>query len=185
MSRSSLSLGVFAALTAAALLSGCASPDGGSKAASSPSVSGAPAASTPTAAADPASGTPVSESPVAATPDGAGASGADAVAGTPGPEKVRDAFAGLQATLDGSCTPAECDWWISRVDREMRELGEAMRADPKGPGHFPEPLRWIKELDRTLGGDHSARNLRAHEKQLIRTRDRINTWMQDHPDDYR
>ncbi|MFD0393240.1 hypothetical protein ACFQ3Z_15105 [Streptomyces nogalater] len=64
-------------------------------------------------------------------------------------------------------------------------LDAAMKADPKGPGHFPEPLAWIKDLRATLGGDTSTENLEAHRTELIGVRDRINSWMQGHPDDYR
>ncbi|WP_329113762.1 hypothetical protein [Streptomyces sp. NBC_01353] len=60
-----------------------------------------------------------------------------------------------------------------------------MKADPKGPGHFPQPIAWIEELRTTLAGDRSYANLKKHQTLLIGTRDRINTWMQDHPDDYR
>ncbi|WP_308289084.1 hypothetical protein [Streptomyces erythrochromogenes] len=101
------------------------------------------------------------------------------------PEKVRDAFAGLQATLDGSCTPSECAYFLGRVYDELHGLDAAMKADPKGPGHFPEPIALIAKLDAELGGDRSFKNLKAHQTLLIGTRDKINTWMQGHPDDYR
>ncbi|WP_370466635.1 hypothetical protein [Streptomyces sp. PCS3-D2] len=60
-----------------------------------------------------------------------------------------------------------------------------MKADPKGPGHFPEPIALIAKLDAELGGDRTFGNLKAHQTLLIGTRDKINTWMQGHPDDYR
>ncbi|MFE9257583.1 hypothetical protein [Streptomyces sp. NPDC006879] len=100
-------------------------------------------------------------------------------------ELVRDAFATLQATLGESCTPGNCEYFLGRVYRELDELGAAMKADPKGPGHFPEPLAWIADLKEALGGDRSFDNLKKHQEELIGTRDKINTWMQDHPDDYR
>ncbi|MEU7563308.1 hypothetical protein [Streptomyces eurythermus] len=56
-----------------------------------------------------------------------------APAASPGPERVRDAFAGLQATLD----------------------------------------------------DTSTENLEAHRTELTGVRDRIDSWMQGYPDDYR
>jgi hypothetical protein len=62
---------------------------------------------------------------------------------------------------------------------------EAMRADPKGPEHFAGALVSLDELDRLLGDDASADHLRAHQEELFGTRDRVNLWMQDHPDDYR
>ncbi|WP_282692603.1 hypothetical protein [Streptomyces sp. CC208A] len=99
-------------------------------------------------------------------------------------EKVRDAFATLQATLYDSCA-TDCAYFLGRVHKELQELGMAMKADPKGPGHFPEPLARIAELNETLAGDSSYENLKKHQKQLIGTRDFISTWMQDHPDDYR
>ncbi|MFJ5708519.1 MULTISPECIES: hypothetical protein [unclassified Streptomyces] len=99
-------------------------------------------------------------------------------------EAVRDAFATLQATLNDSCA-TDCAYFLGRVHKELQELDAAMKADPKGPGHFPEPIARIAELNRTLAGDSSFENLKKHQKELIGTRDFINTWMQDHPDDYR
>ncbi|MFJ6695806.1 hypothetical protein ACIQM4_07010 [Streptomyces sp. NPDC091272] len=131
------------------------------------------------------------ETPDAAPADASGAAGNSDAAGTsgamtPGPELVRDAFAGLQATLYDSCgDPGNCSYFLSRVYEELHGLDEAMKADAKGPGHFPEPIAWIKELDAKLGGDLGFDNLKKHQKLLTGTRDRINTWMQGHPDDYR
>ncbi|MFI6284518.1 hypothetical protein ACIBCM_07130 [Streptomyces sp. NPDC051018] len=99
-------------------------------------------------------------------------------------EKVRDAFAGLQATLGESCTPGNCAYFLGRVHDELRGMDRAMKADPKGPGHFPEPIALIKKLEAEIGDDRSFENLKKHQTLLIGTRDKINTWMQDHPDDY-
>ncbi|MEE1938226.1 hypothetical protein V1L54_02130 [Streptomyces sp. TRM 70361] len=105
---------------------------------------------------------------------------------SPGPEAVRDAFAGLQATLGDSCgTPGNCEYLLGRVLEELEGLDAAMKADPKGPGHFPEPVAWIAALRKDIGEDRSFANLEAHQDALFGTRDRINAWMQDHPDDYR
>ncbi|MEU2109575.1 hypothetical protein [Streptomyces sp. NPDC019507] len=105
---------------------------------------------------------------------------------TPSPEKVRDAFAGLQATLGDGCTSeGQCAYFLGRVYDELERLDRAMKADPKGPGHFPEPIEWIAGLRTTIGPDRSYPSLKAHQGELVGTRDRINTWMQDHPDDYR
>ncbi|MEU1278191.1 hypothetical protein [Streptomyces sp. NPDC005805] len=43
---------------------------------------------------------------------------------TPPPEKVRDAFAGLQATLDDTCTPGagDCAYFLGRVHDELQRL---------------------------------------------------------------
>ncbi|MFB4424137.1 hypothetical protein C5F59_024015 [Streptomyces sp. QL37] len=103
------------------------------------------------------------------------------------PELVRDAFAGLQATLDDTCTPGagDCAYFLGRVDDELNRLDEAMKADKKGPGHFKEPIAWIGTLRTTLDGDVSTPNLEKHRTELIGTRDRVNTWMQGHPEDYR
>ncbi|WP_439678712.1 hypothetical protein [Embleya sp. MST-111070] len=99
--------------------------------------------------------------------------------------RVRDAFAGLQATLNDACTPGNCAYFLGRVRDELHRLDQAMKTDPKGAGHFPEPIALIKALDGELGGDRSFENLKKHQTSLIHTRDRINTWMQGHPDDYR
>lgn len=104
---------------------------------------------------------------------------------SPSAEAVRDAFATLQATLNDTCTPANCEYLLTRVHRELMELDAAMKADPKGPGHFPEPIAWIGDLRTALDGDSSFENLKSHQDLLIGTRDKINVWMQDHPDDYR
>ncbi|MFJ3819207.1 hypothetical protein [Streptomyces sp. NPDC090056] len=121
----------------------------------------------------------------AGAPDSAGAIPYpdDACAPSTG-EKVRDAFATLQATLNDSCAK-DCGYFLGRVNKELQELDRAMKNDPKGPGHFPEPIQKMTELNKTLGGDTSFENLNKHKKQLVATRDFINTWMQDHPDDYR
>lgn len=103
----------------------------------------------------------------------------------PPAEKVRDAFAGLQATLGDSCTPGNCAYSLGRVYDELHRMDRAMKADPKGPGHFPKPISLVKELDTELGGDRSFENLKKHQTSLTGTRDKINTWMQGHPDDYR
>lgn len=103
------------------------------------------------------------------------------------PELVRDAFAGLQATLYDTCTPGagDCAYFLGRVNEELNGLDAAMKADAKGPGHFKEPLAWMSTLRTELNGDDSTAGLEEHRTQLIGTRDRINTWMQGHPDDYR
>ncbi|MFF5971189.1 hypothetical protein ACFY7C_06630 [Streptomyces sp. NPDC012769] len=101
------------------------------------------------------------------------------------PERVRDAFAGLQATLNDSCTPDNCAYFLGRVHDELHRLDRAMKADPKGAGHFTRPIELIAKLDAELAGDRSFENLKRHQTLLIGTRDRINTWMQGHPDDYR
>ncbi|MFG2624819.1 hypothetical protein [Streptomyces sp. NPDC048473] len=103
------------------------------------------------------------------------------------PEAVRDAFAGLQATLYDNCTPgsANCAYFLGRVNDELARLDKAMKADAQGPGHFKEPLARISTLRKTLDGDTSTENLEKHRSELIGTRDRINTWMQGHPEDYR
>ncbi|MET8404957.1 hypothetical protein [Streptomyces sp900116325] len=103
------------------------------------------------------------------------------------PPQVRDAFATLQATLDDTCTPGagDCAYVLGRVHDELAGLEASMTAHPKDPGHFKEPVAWMATLDRTLKGDTSTENLEKHRSELFGTRDRINTWMQGHPEDYR
>ncbi|MFB6612878.1 hypothetical protein ACIGFK_15380 [Streptomyces sp. NPDC085524] len=144
----------------------------------------APAAPTASSSASPAPSTP-SASPAPGRPvPGASSRPSGAPSDVP-PSKVRDAFAGLQATLNDSCTPGNCAYFLGRVHDELHRMDVAMKADPKGPGHFPEPIALIAKLDEELGGDRSFENLKKHQTLLIGTRDKINTWMQGHPDDYR
>ncbi|MFD3324442.1 hypothetical protein [Streptomyces sp. NPDC058701] len=133
----------------------------------------------------------VAESPsVSASASASGRPEASATGGaadriTAPAEKVRDAFAGLQATLNDSCTPGNCAYFLGRVHEELHRMDRAMKADPKGAGHFPEPIALIAKLDAELGDDRTFENLKKHETLLVGTRDKINTWMQGHPDDYR
>ncbi|MEU0967493.1 hypothetical protein ABZ357_19410 [Streptomyces sp. NPDC005917] len=95
-------------------------------------------------------------------------------------------FARLQATYnDGCTTPGNCEYFLGRVLDELSSLNVAMKADPQGPDHFKEPLAWIAELRAELGEDSSFANLKKHQDLLTGTRDKINTWMQSHPEDYR
>ncbi|MFJ4880841.1 hypothetical protein ACIP93_37315 [Streptomyces sp. NPDC088745] len=178
MLKSSLRRAVVAAVTLSALTVSCgadAKPDRPQAAASH---AGAEGAATPSET----SGKDEPSDPDDSSDESSGSSGT----ATPAPEAVRDAFAGLQATLDDSCAdPGNCSYVLSRTYEELHGLDEAMKADPKGPGHFPEPLAWIRKLDAKLGGDLGFENLKKNQKLLISTRDRINTWMQGHPDDYR
>lgn len=126
-----------------------------------------------------------------ATPTGQASDGSAGDAqGTPSapapaaPEKVRDAFAGLQATLNETCD-AECPYFLGRVYDELRGSDQAMKADPKGPGHFPEPIGLIEKLNGELDGDRSFENQKKHQSLLVGTRDKNDAWMQGHPDDYR
>ncbi len=108
-------------------------------------------------------------------------------AGARTPADVPDAFAGLQATYQDGCAPgdANCAYFLGRVNDELTGLGASMRADNDGPRHFKDPLAWIGALHTTLAGDTSTADLEKHRKELLGTRDRINTWMQGHPEDYR
>ncbi|WP_424861144.1 hypothetical protein [Streptomyces sp. MMS24-I29] len=148
------------------------------------------AAASPSASAAVAGGTAADAESSNDAVDGAGpgARAADAAeAAGDRPEAVRDAFAGLQATLNDTCTPGSsgCAHFLGRVNGELARLDKAMKADSKGPGHFKEPLAWIDTLRGALKGDASTENLEKHRSELLGTRDRINTWMQDHPEDYR
>ncbi|MFE4588278.1 hypothetical protein [Streptomyces laurentii] len=140
------------------------------------------------------SSTPSAEAGQDGQPEQPGQSAQDAAAAgapTPAPSKVRDAFAGLQTTLFGC---ADCDETLARIHLELGRLEDAMRNDPKGPGHFTEPLGWIDTLQETMGEQKPTPSsgtqtpspaFRTYKKELVDTRDRVNTWMQGHPDDYR
>ncbi|WP_078622209.1 hypothetical protein [Streptomyces sp. NRRL S-244] len=155
----------------------------------SPKESAPPAASSAPAADPSAAATPSAAG--SAAPDASAPASPPAASHTPSPQRsepvslVRDAFAGLQATLGESCTPGNCAYFLGRVYDELHRMDAAMKADAKGPGHFPEPIALIKKLDAELAGDRSFENLKKHQTTLIGTRDKINTWMQGHPDDYR
>lgn len=100
--------------------------------------------------------------------------------------QVRDAFAVLQATYnDGCTTPGNCEYFLTRVLTNLDDLYDSMKASPKGSGHFTQPLTWIQAMRHGLNGDYSFPNLKRHQKTLLGTRDKINNWMQSHPDDYR
>lgn len=184
MYRPTLRAAATAALTVAlaALTVSCGN-DAEPKAKSSPapSASSAPVAASPSASPAAGTGTPAP----AATPTARASAGSPSEMPSAPPELVRDAFAGLQATLNDSCTPGNCAYFLGRVHDELHRLDRAMKADPKGPGHFPEPIALIAKLDKELGGNRTFENLKKHQNALIGTRDQINTWMQDHPDDYR
>ncbi|MEU9699331.1 hypothetical protein [Streptomyces sp. NPDC047981] len=170
---------LLAAPIAAALLISCSAGGDASTGATPTSTA------SPVATAEASAGSGAEAGADAGTDAGASAEAeADGDQQTPGPELVRDAFAGLQATLDDSCA-TDCAYFLGRVHEELEGLDRAMKADPKGPGHFPEPIAWIEKLRTTLAGDTTYPNLKKHQTLLIGTRDRINTWMQDHPDDYR
>ncbi|MFF5402438.1 hypothetical protein ACFY8K_11160 [Streptomyces misionensis] len=136
----------------------------------------------PHAGASPSRDAPAA-APVTATEEPADPS---TVAPSPGPAKVRDAFAVLQATYnDGCTTPGNCAYFLNRVLDNLDGLDAAMKADPQGPAHFEQPLAWIAGLRRELGDDRSFGNLKKHQDRLTGVRDRINAWMQGHPEDYR
>ncbi|MEV6012707.1 hypothetical protein AB0M29_38720 [Streptomyces sp. NPDC051976] len=102
------------------------------------------------------------------------------------PMEVRDAFAVLQATYNDNCgTPGNCDYFLDRLLRNLDDLDNAMKARPDGKSHFAKPIAWITQMQTTLGGDVSFTNLKKHQSLLTGTRDKINTWMQSHPEDYR
>ncbi|MGW8354885.1 hypothetical protein [Streptomyces wedmorensis] len=185
MSKSTVPGAVFAAVVLAALTVSCGTTDrNDTNDTTAKAGTAAPAATTA-----PADTAPPTGAETAAPPADAGGTGTPAPfpdSGETAPEKVRDAFAGLQATLNESCdVPADCPEFLGRVHEELQSMDRAMKADPKGPGHFPEPIALIQELNGELGGDRSFENLKKHQAMLVGTRDRINTWMQDHPDDYR
>ncbi len=71
------------------------------------------------------------------------------------------------------------------MNEELTGTDASMKVDPQGPGHFEEPLEWTATLRTTLAGDTSTANLEKHFKDLVGTRDRVNSWMQGHPEDYR
>ncbi|MEU9177081.1 hypothetical protein AB0C90_09550 [Streptomyces sp. NPDC048550] len=169
-----------AAVVAVALAALSVSCGTSSKGSASPGGSSAP--SSAPAAAPSASG---SAAPTGSAPAAPPASRTPSAQSSEPVSLVRDAFAGLQATLGESCTPGNCAYFLGRVYDELHRMDAAMKADQKGPGHFPEPIALIEKLDAELAGDRSFENLKQHQTLLISTRDKINVWMQGHPDDYR
>lgn len=176
MRRTHFIRGAVVALLAATLATGCSS--GHSSASVSAAATPAPGvtaadqvgnSSAPTPSTAPSSGYPTSESaPGAAVP------------------QVRDAFAVLQATYNDSCgSPGNCEYFLNRLLTNIDDLDNAMKASPKGAAHFGQPLAWMGQMQTALRGDYTFDNLRKHQSLLVATRDKINTWMQSHPDDYR
>ncbi|MFG2309852.1 hypothetical protein ACGFS9_14430 [Streptomyces sp. NPDC048566] len=165
---------------ATALLAGCSA---GHDAAAGPDRSAgaaAPSRTSPTPSSPaPSSPTPSSPAPSASYPTRGAAPGA----ATP---LVRDSFAVLQATYNDGCgTPGNCAYFLNRLVTDLDDLYDSMNADPKGPAHFADPVAWIAAMQDTLDGDFSYANLKRHRTLLTGTRDKVNAWMQSHPDDYR
>ncbi|MFJ4847799.1 MULTISPECIES: hypothetical protein [unclassified Streptomyces] len=133
------------------------------------------------------SGTPAPKAAASASTSASAPAPTDSEEPTTQPvEMVRDAFATLQATYHSGCTtPGECEYFLTRVHDELDGLDAAMKADPQGRDHFREPLAWTAELSDALHGDVTFENLKKHQALLVGTRDRINHWMQGHPEDYR
>ncbi|MGW2649722.1 hypothetical protein ACWC2T_33620 [Streptomyces sp. NPDC001393] len=183
MRRTQVMPGAAIVLLAAALVTGCS---GGHSTASGSGPSGASTGSSPTATPTPKSTTAeqVGGSASATT----ASNGYPTTAAAPGAAvpQVRDAFAVLQATYNDSCgTPGNCQYFLNRLLNNLDDLGNSMTASPKGTAHFGQPLAWIGQMQTTLGGDFTFDNLHKHQSRLVATRDKINTWMQSHPDDYR
>jgi hypothetical protein len=100
--------------------------------------------------------------------------------------QVRDAFAVLQATYNDSCgTPGNCAYFLNRLLQNLDDLDNSMKASSEGAAHFSTPLTWIGQMQTELHGDFSFTNLDKHQSLLVATRDKVNTWMQSHPEDYR
>ncbi|WP_435972112.1 hypothetical protein [Streptomyces sp. Qhu_M48] len=182
MFKSSTRGAVIVAVALAALSVSCGTT--GTSGTSASAGTTAPAATTAPADQE------VGDAPTTAEAGGSGpAEGTQGATPSPGAtsvELVRDAFAGLQATLNDSCdAPGNCPYFLGRVYDELQRMDRAMKGDKKGPGHFPEPIALIGKLNGELAGDRSFENLKKHQSLLIGTRDQINTWMQGHPDDYR
>ncbi|MDQ0698389.1 hypothetical protein QF048_004831 [Streptomyces sp. W4I9-2] len=176
--RTGLRTGALAVIVAATLVSCTQASSGGGPGADVPAASADPAADRARLAEDTENADRAEREAAAEEAD---------VVPTPGPALVRDAFATLQATLDDTCTPGagDCAYFLGRVTQELTELDESMRADDKGPGHFKQPLADMKVLFDKLGDDRSEAHLEKYFSEIVGTRDGINTWMQDHPDDYR
>jgi hypothetical protein len=173
VSRSSLFCAT-AALLIAPALAACSSAPGGASAASGPTVS---VTASPSAAGTVSAQPKASASVVHPT--------TDAAPGV-GPMEVRDAFAVLQATYNDNCsTPGNCEYFLDRLLRNLDDLDNAMKASPEGKGHFAKPLAWIAQMQTTLDGDFSFTSLKKQQSLLTGTREKINTWMQSHPEDYR
>jgi hypothetical protein len=169
--------GAAVVLLAAALVTGCS---GGHSTASGSGPSGSSATATPTPGS-----TAEEQAGSSSTPSTTASNGYPAAPGAAVPQ-VRDAFAVLQATYNDSCgTPANCQYFLNRLLTNLDDLGNSMKASPKGTAHFGRPLAWIGQMRTALGGDFTFDNLHKHQSLLVATRDKINTWMQSHPDDYR
>ncbi|MFE9459358.1 hypothetical protein [Streptomyces californicus] len=182
--RTGLRAGVLVAVAAAALVSCTQASSGGGPGADVPDAAAEPAVDRTRGAEDAENAEDAEDADRA---EREASAREDTAVPSPGPARVRDAFATLQATLDDTCTPGagDCAYFLGRVTQELTGLDASMRADGKGPGHFEKPLTDMKALFDTLGEDRSEAHLEKHFSAIVGTRDGINTWMQDHPDDYR
>jgi hypothetical protein len=172
--------GAAAVLLAAALVTGCS---GGHSTASGSGPSGSSATATPTPKS-----TAAEQAGSSSTSSTTASNGYPTTPAAPGAAvpQVRDAFAVLQATYNDSCgTPGNCQYFLNRLLTNLDDLGNSMKASPKGTAHFGQPLAWIGQMQTTLGDDFTFDNLHKNQSLLVATRDKINTWMQSHPDDYR
>ncbi|MFG2480521.1 hypothetical protein [Streptomyces fagopyri] len=159
------------ALLATSLLTACSTGHDGTKDAAGSSLA------TPATRSSATGTTPSASSP---TP-----TAANPTTGAP-VQEVRDSFAVLQATYNDGCdTPGNCAYFLDRVATDLDDLYDSMKASPKSPSHFSDPIKWIAHMQTTLHGDFSYTNLKQHKSLLTGTRDKVNTWMQSHPDDYR
>ncbi|GAX51756.1 hypothetical protein SO3561_03263 [Streptomyces olivochromogenes] len=180
MRQTQLIPGVAVVLLAAALATGC-SGGHSAEAGSGPSDSSVTATPTPGSTAAKMIGS-------SSTPSTAASNGYPTTPAAPGAAvpQVRDAFAVLQATYNDSCgTPGNCQYFLNRLLTNLDDLGNSMKASPKGTAHFRQPLAWIGQMQTALDGDFTFDNLHKHQSLLVTTRDKINTWMQSYPDDYR
>ncbi|WP_030911836.1 hypothetical protein [Streptomyces sp. NRRL F-5126] len=173
-------------LLAASLLTACSAGHGGT---SSPA---ADATTSPAAVRAPASAAPIVAGDSGAT--GSGSPSPSGTAGYPTTERapgsqvpaVRDSFAVLQATYnDGCTTPGNCEYFLTRLVNNLDDLYDSMKASPKGHAHFAAPIARIRAMQHDFKGDFSFPSLKQHKQLLTATRDKVNAWMQGHPEDYR
>lgn len=98
--------------------------------------------------------------------------------------KVRDAWARVQSQRVGGCIPSHCAQYLTDTLGAVDAFLLAMKASPKGAGHFSEPIVLIEDLQKRIP-QRSAPQLEKDRPLIESTVSRLQAFMSRHPDDYK